>query len=73
MKRTVATINHFQFNSQEESPMTNKLQQYFPMLRTREEILHEIEHRPNLRRTFYNWSECPTEKQPERLSCQSSL
>ena len=37
--------------------MTNKLQQYFPMLRTREEILHEIEHRPNLRRTFYNWSE----------------
>ena len=53
--------------------MTNKLQQYFPMLRTREEIIHEIEHRPNLRRTFYNWSECPTEKQPERLSCQSSL
>ena len=37
--------------------MTNKLQQYFPMLRTREEIIHEIEHRPNLRRTFYNWSE----------------
>ena len=57
MKRTFATVNYFQFNSQEESPMTNKLQQYFPMLRTREEIIHEIEHRPNLRCTFYNWSE----------------
>ena len=37
--------------------MTNKLQQYFPMLRTREETLHKIEHRPNLRHIFYSWSE----------------
>lgn len=27
------------------------------MLRTREEILHKIEHRPNLRHIFYSWSE----------------
>lgn len=37
--------------------MANKLQQYFPMLRTREEILHKIGHRPNLRHIFYSWSE----------------
>ena len=37
--------------------MPNKLQQYFPMLRTREEILCEIEHRPNLCHTFYSWPE----------------
>lgn len=37
--------------------MTNKLQQYFPVLRTREETLHKIEHRPNLRHIFYSWSE----------------
>lgn len=37
--------------------MKNKLQQYFPMIRTREEILDEIESRPELWRTFYQWKE----------------
>ena len=37
--------------------MTNKLQQYFPMIRTKEELLSEIEKNPALRNVFYSWKE----------------
>lgn len=33
--------------------MTNKLQQYFPMIRTREEVLNEIESKSRLKNLFY--------------------
>ena len=35
--------------------MMNKLQQYFPMIRTREEVLDEIESRSRLKIIFYSW------------------
>ena len=35
--------------------MTNKLQQYFPMIRTREEVLKEIESKRKLKDIFYGW------------------
>ena len=34
--------------------MTNKLQQYFPMIRTREEVLNEIESKSRLKNLFYD-------------------
>ena len=34
--------------------MTNKLQQYFPMIRTREEVLNEIESKNKLKIYFMN-------------------
>lgn len=37
--------------------MTNKLQQYFPMIRTREEVLNEIESKNKLKNLFYEWTE----------------
>ena len=37
--------------------MTNKLQQYFPMIRTREEVLNEIESKSRLKNLFYEWTE----------------
>lgn len=37
--------------------MSNKLQQYFAIIRTREEIKMEIEQRPELKQLFYTWSE----------------
>ena len=37
--------------------MTNKLQQYFPMIRTREEVLNEIESKNRLKNLFYEWTE----------------
>ena len=37
--------------------MTNKLQQYFPMIRTREEVLNEIESENKLKNLFYEWTE----------------
>ena len=37
--------------------MKNKLQQYFPMIRTREEMNAEIERRPELKKLFFSWSE----------------
>lgn len=37
--------------------MKNKLQQYFPMIRTREEMNAEIERRPELKKVFFSWSE----------------
>ena len=33
--------------------MSNKLQQYFAIIRTREEIKMEIEQRPELKQLFY--------------------
>ena len=37
--------------------MKNKLQQYFPLLRTREEVLKDINGNEKLSRAFLNWSE----------------
>lgn len=37
--------------------MNNKLRQYFPMLRTKEEILREIERNVKLTEEFYSWRE----------------
>lgn len=45
--------------------MTNLLQQYFPMIRTREEILKEIYGKEHLQRIFYEWKE---EQQEEFLN-----
>ena len=42
---------------QEDVPMKNKLQQYFPMIRTREEVLNEIESKNKLKNLFYEWTE----------------
>lgn len=41
----------------EEVPMKNKLQQYFPMIRTREEMNAEIENRAELKKIFSSWPE----------------
>lgn len=38
-------------------PMTNKLQQYFPMIRTKEQLMAEIEEKPKLKSIFYSWKE----------------
>ena len=35
--------------------MDNKLREYFPLIRTREELLAEIESKPELNKTFRNW------------------
>lgn len=37
--------------------MTNKLKQYFPMIRGREEILNEISSREELKKQFESWSQ----------------
>ena len=37
--------------------MMNKLQQYFPMIRTRKEVLDEIENRRKLNDIFYGWKQ----------------
>ena len=37
--------------------MNTKLKQYFPVIRTREEILHEIEKDMKLTEQFYSWKE----------------
>ena len=37
--------------------MTNKLQQYFPMIRTKEQLMTEIEENIKLKAIFYNWKE----------------
>ena len=42
--------------------MSNKLQQYFPMLRARKEVLTEIENRRELQTIFYSWSESAREE-----------
>ena len=44
--------------------MTNKLKEYFPMIRTRKEILTYIEERQELQEVFESWSE---ERQEEFL------
>ena len=35
--------------------MDNKLKEYFPLIRTREELLAEIESKSELNKTFRNW------------------
>ena len=35
--------------------MDNKLREYFPLIRTREELFAEIESKPELNKTFRNW------------------
>lgn len=50
---------------EEEMPMTNKLQQYFPMIRTREEVLKEIESKAKLSMIYYGWN---PEEQEEFLN-----
>ena len=35
--------------------MDNKLREYFPLIRTREELLAEIESKPELNKIFRNW------------------
>lgn len=37
--------------------MDNKLQQYFPVIRTKGEIMEKIENDESLRRMFYHWTE----------------
>ncbi len=37
--------------------MTNKLQQYFPMIRTEEEVLSEINSRSHLEQMYEEWEE----------------
>ncbi len=37
--------------------MMNKLQQYFPMIRTKEEVLREIENNSKLKEIYENWQE----------------
>lgn len=44
--------------------MTNKLQQYFPMLKSREEVIEKIKSDPTLEHRFNNWK---PEKQEEFL------
>ena len=44
--------------------MTKKLQKYFPMIHTREEVLNEIERSKKLQKIFYSWEE---EQQQEFL------
>lgn len=38
-------------------PMKNMLQQYFPMIRTKEELMSEIKKRSILSREFYSWKQ----------------
>ena len=42
--------------------MTTKLKQYFPMLRTREELLTEIREKPKLFKTFQRWKNSQQEE-----------
>lgn len=37
--------------------MNTKLKAYFPMIRTREEILRDIQQNINLTERFYSWKE----------------
>lgn len=52
---------------QEEVSMTNKLQQYFPMIRT-EEVLSEINSRSHLKQMYEEWEE---EEQRELSFCSA--
>lgn len=38
-------------------PMANNLRKYFPMLRSREEVLKRIDEEKSLRETYYSWRE----------------
>ncbi|WP_243112116.1 MULTISPECIES: hypothetical protein [Dorea] len=37
--------------------MTNKLRQYFPVIRSREEVMKDIEKDKQLKDMFYSWRE----------------
>ena len=37
--------------------MKNKLQQHFPMIRTRDEIMAEIKNSEKLQKIFFSWNE----------------
>lgn len=53
---------------QEEVSMTNELQQYFPMIRTEEEVLSEINSRSHLKQMYEEWEE---EEQRELSFCSA--
>ena len=48
---------YLQKYEREDMPMKNKLQNYFPMIRTRGEILEEIRENKKMWKTFCNWEE----------------
>lgn len=54
-------MEHFNYFTvvlyQGEVSMTNKLQQYFPMIRTEEEVLSEIHSRSHLKQIYGEWEE----------------
>ena len=37
--------------------MTSKLRDYFPMIRTRKEVMAEIDQNPGLTSIFYSWQD----------------
>lgn len=51
------TNNFILLGYKEELSMMNKLQQYFPMIRTKEEVLREIENNSKLKEIYENWQE----------------
>ena len=53
--------------------MTNKLQQYFPMIRTREEVLNEIESKSRLKNLFYEWTEENQNEFLESFCCNNHI
>ena len=53
---------------QEEVSMNNKLRQYFPMIRTEEEVLSEINSRSHLKQMYEEWEE---EEQRELSFCSA--
>ena len=42
--------------------MANKLQQKFPLIRTREQVMLEIQEDPHLTSEFYSWKPAQREK-----------
>ena len=50
--------------------MSTKLQQYFPMIRSREQIMEEIQNSPVLLATFQAWT---SEQQEEFLNSCSGV
>lgn len=56
---------------QEEVSMANKLQQYFPMIRTEEEVLSEINSRSHLKQMYGEWEEWEEEEQRELSFCSA--
>ncbi len=50
--------------------MTNGLQKYFPMIRTRAEVLADIRNQPKLSQIFQSWKK---EQQEEFLDCLTGI